>query len=74
MGFMRDLEGRFGQLRQEYDELFGDNTRLRNEVSLLKGELQHSTLLRSESNAILLLQEENSNLKSELAALANIRL
>ena len=71
---MRDLEGRFGQLRQEYDELFGDNTRLRNEVSLLKGELQHSTLLRSEPNAVLLLQEENSNLKSELAALANIRL
>lgn len=62
-----------GQLRQEADGLFEENNRLRNEISLLKGELQHNTLSRSESNVVLEMQEEIGNLKSELAGLANIR-
>jgi hypothetical protein len=46
-GILKGLENQYNLLRKEADDMYEDNNNLKNEISLLKGELQHNSLLKS---------------------------
>lgn len=72
LGSLRSMEEQHHKLKHDADVFFDENTALKNELSRLNSEIEHSNLLNRESAAILNLQEENSNLRSELSSLQNI--